>query len=385
VEIYRDTDSNPSGRVRVAYVSGLSSYTDTTVSNGTTYWYWIKNTVNGVVSGSDGISVTPNGSAGSSSSKSSSSSSAASGATMKISGSKLYDANGKEFIMRGLNLQYGDYPAERIQSINPIASTGTNTIRLELRSNTTASELAAALDAIVAKKMVAMVMYWESDVTCTGGTSGFNTAMSRWTSTWKSVLSDSKYQKYLLLNIANEWGGKGTAYSVYEDSYVSAIKQLRSVGYKFPIVIDAPDCGQNYSQLASSASKFKAADSLGNTMLSLHAYWSYQNSSKISAAMTALNSTGMPWVWGEFPSNQFQASIGQNTDHVSLMKLANSNGVGYLAWSWRGNGSGEEQKLDMSNSYTSSSSLTWWGQEVIEGASSGSVPGIRATSKLVTY
>ena len=147
-------------------------------------------------------------------------------------------------------------------------------------------------------------------------------------------------------------GGKGTSYSTCEDSYVSAIKQLRSTGYKFPIVIDAPDCGQNYSQLASSASKFKAADSLGNTMLSLHAYWSYQTSTKISAAMTALNSAGMPWVWGEFPSNQFQASIGQNTDHVSLMKLANSNGIGYLAWSWLANGSGEEQKLDMSTSYT---------------------------------
>ncbi|HKE95729.1 MAG TPA: glycoside hydrolase family 43 protein [Povalibacter sp.] len=42
-EIYRDTDSNPSGRVRIATpATGTRSYTDTSVTNGTTYWYWIK-------------------------------------------------------------------------------------------------------------------------------------------------------------------------------------------------------------------------------------------------------------------------------------------------------------------------------------------------------
>lgn len=39
-EVYRDTDSNPSGRTRVAYVSG-NSYTDSGLADGT-YYYWIK-------------------------------------------------------------------------------------------------------------------------------------------------------------------------------------------------------------------------------------------------------------------------------------------------------------------------------------------------------
>jgi arabinan endo-1,5-alpha-L-arabinosidase len=42
-EVYRDTDSDPNGRVRIANISSSArSYTDSTASNGTTYWYWIK-------------------------------------------------------------------------------------------------------------------------------------------------------------------------------------------------------------------------------------------------------------------------------------------------------------------------------------------------------
>lgn len=42
-EIYRDTDSDPAGRVRIGVVSaGVNSYSDETASNGTQYYYWIK-------------------------------------------------------------------------------------------------------------------------------------------------------------------------------------------------------------------------------------------------------------------------------------------------------------------------------------------------------
>ena len=53
-EVYRDTDSNPSGRVRIASVaSSVRSYTDNTAAAGVTYYYWIKTTSNGVVTNSN--------------------------------------------------------------------------------------------------------------------------------------------------------------------------------------------------------------------------------------------------------------------------------------------------------------------------------------------
>jgi pectate lyase C len=61
-EIYRDTDSNPVGRVRIASVSSSTrSYTNTGLTNGVTYWYWIKNTRYGISSNSNAASATPTG------------------------------------------------------------------------------------------------------------------------------------------------------------------------------------------------------------------------------------------------------------------------------------------------------------------------------------
>jgi len=45
VQVMRDTDSNPSGRQRLAILPGkVRNYTDSSVANGRQYWYWIKYT-----------------------------------------------------------------------------------------------------------------------------------------------------------------------------------------------------------------------------------------------------------------------------------------------------------------------------------------------------
>jgi pectate lyase len=68
-EVYRDTDADPSGRVRIANVAASArSYTDTTATAGQTYYYWIKNTTNSVVTNSNAASATIGGTSSSSSS-----------------------------------------------------------------------------------------------------------------------------------------------------------------------------------------------------------------------------------------------------------------------------------------------------------------------------
>ena len=43
IQIYRDTDSNPTGRSRIASLSvGATTFSDTTAAVGTQYWYWVK-------------------------------------------------------------------------------------------------------------------------------------------------------------------------------------------------------------------------------------------------------------------------------------------------------------------------------------------------------
>ncbi len=61
IQIYRDTDSNPSGRTRIGTAgSDDTSYTDSDVTNGTTYYYWVKIVDTDLVSyNSDAASATP--------------------------------------------------------------------------------------------------------------------------------------------------------------------------------------------------------------------------------------------------------------------------------------------------------------------------------------
>jgi rhamnogalacturonan endolyase len=64
VEIFRDTDSNPSGRGRVGIVAAdVTTFSDPTVTNGTPYWYWLKVIdVDGKAHGSNAAQATPQGS-----------------------------------------------------------------------------------------------------------------------------------------------------------------------------------------------------------------------------------------------------------------------------------------------------------------------------------
>lgn len=69
-EVYRDTDSNPAGRVRIATVAASDrSYSATGLTNGTTYYFWIKaRQTDNVWVNSNVASATPSGGSSSSSS-----------------------------------------------------------------------------------------------------------------------------------------------------------------------------------------------------------------------------------------------------------------------------------------------------------------------------
>ena len=74
VEIYRDTDSDPAGRTRIASLSASTrSYTATDLTNGTPYWFWGKYTTADGSANSNAFSATPSSgsTAASSSSRSS--------------------------------------------------------------------------------------------------------------------------------------------------------------------------------------------------------------------------------------------------------------------------------------------------------------------------
>ena len=66
-------------------------------------------------------------------------------------------------------------------------------------------------------------------------------------------------------------------------------------------------------------------------------------------------SIGVPVVIGEFGAQHTNGDV----DEQTILNYCAQKGVGYLGWSWKGNGSGLEY-LDISNTWDGSS-LTDWG------------------------
>ncbi|MDI7775695.1 cellulase family glycosylhydrolase [Asticcacaulis sp. EMRT-3] len=289
---------------------------------------------------------------------------------------QIFTPDGAPFIMRGVNLQYGDRPGRAWSAIKAIKASGANIIRLELRANTSAHDLRRALNQAVRLKMPVMVMLWEQDVTCSHDSTALRFhVQALWMNRWAQVLNDRKYQPYLMLNIANEWGTSDNHFRSYISTYSELVSALRGHGYRMPLVIDAADCGQNVSSfLEGRGAALQAADPRHNLILSVHAYNKPWNSrEKIDANIDALKATGVPFIIGEFGSSQL-VEDGSSVDHLYLMHEAQAKGVGWIAWSWKGNG-GASQVLDMSRDY-GKARLTQHGEDVVNGPD-----GLKATAK----
>ncbi|MCR6658415.1 MAG: glycoside hydrolase family 5 protein [Asticcacaulis sp.] len=291
-------------------------------------------------------------------------------------GSEILRPDGTPFIARGINLQYGDNPKAALPAIRAISSTGANIIRLQLRRNTSAKDLRKALDAAIRRKLPVMVFYWESDITC-----GTDSARLRrdtrdlWLTRWADVLNERKYQPYLMLNIANEWGTSKDNYAGYMATYTDLVRAMRARGYRAPIVIDAADCGQATGSFLEGRGKtLQALDPLHNLIVSVHAYNKPWNSpEKIDRNIADLRHEGVPFLLGEFGDREL-VEDGNAVDHLHLMQAAQDTGTGWITWSWKGNG-GVTKVLDMSESY-GKVRLTRRGHEIVDGPY-----GLRATAR----
>ena len=290
--------------------------------------------------------------------------------------SQIYDASGVPFLARGINLQYGDSPQRASVALPFMADVGANIVRLQVRRNTTAEQLEEVLDTLLLDPVIIMVAYWEQDTT--GGTD-FSVLRedveTLWLERWLPVLSQSKYVDRLLLNIVNEWGDSRNNFEDYITAYEQLIPKFRAAGYFSPIVVDAPDFGQNIAGvLGSNGARILGADSLENTILSLHAYnFRFNEAAELDSAFDQMIESQQPWLWGEFGDLMFESSTNNQIDHLELMRQSQEFSIGWIAWSWHGNGVAA-RILDMSSDYEIN--LTRRGREIVEGEFGLMVTGV---------
>ncbi|HAU84104.1 MAG TPA: hypothetical protein DCW90_00805 [Lachnospiraceae bacterium] len=278
-----------------------------------------------------------------------------------VNGTKIYDANNQEFMMRGVNVPYAWYKGDFSTAIDGIAAKGANTVRVVLGDGqtydkTSASELSSIIQKCKEKKMICIVEV--HDATGKDDTNYLNTAVNYWKE-MKDILNEN--QQYVILNIANEWYGTWNA-SGWASGYKSAIKSIRNAGIKNMLMVDCAGWGQYPDSIKEKGKSVFDADSLKNTVFSIHMYeYSGADYSTVYNNIQNVLNLGVPVVIGEFGQKHTNGDV----DEDAIMSICKEKGVGYLGWSWKGNGS-DYAYLDLSNDW-SGNSLTDWGNRLFNG------------------
>jgi mannan endo-1,4-beta-mannosidase len=300
--------------------------------------------------------------------------SAAAGFT--VSGGRILDANGNAFVMRGVNHAHTWYQDRTPQALADIKALGANTVRVVLGSGQRwGPDSAANVSAVISQcKVNRLICVLEvHDTTGYGEQSGAATlaqAVDYWISI-KSALDGQ--ERYVILNIGNEpWGNTGA--TAWTDATKTAITRLRAAGFQHSIMVDAPNWGQDWQfVMRDNAASVFAADPQRNVIFSIHMYGVFDTAAEITDYLGRFQTAGLPIVVGEFGHDHSDG----NPDEDTILATAQARGIGYLGWSWSGNGGGVEY-LDMVTNFNAAQ-LTSWGTRLFNGAN-----GIRATAREAT-
>ena len=293
---------------------------------------------------------------------------------MHVSGNKLYDGNNKEFIFRGINIAHAWYADKTQYSISQIAALGANSARFVLAcgktyAKTLYSEVKQIINWCENKGLVCVLELHDftgsddpSDITYR--------ALNYWIEMKDLV---NAHKKYIIINIANEWQGTWNKGNLWGDTYVSVVKSMRSNGIENCLMVDASGYAQETGPIIKDAKRVLQADPNKNVMFSYHVYSALgKDDSTLLAGFNGLKNTGVCWIAGEFGFWQ----NGGDVVYKTLMSYCQKNGIGWIAWSWSGNG-GIDTCLDLTSPNTFSKyDLTNWGKEVFYGTY-----GIKNTAK----
>lgn len=295
---------------------------------------------------------------------------------LHISDGRLVEGDGNDFIMRGVNHAHTWYTGQT-QSFADIKAYGANTVRVVLSdgyrwTENTASDVA---DVISLCKVNRMICVLEDHDTTGYGEEPAASTLDDAADYWISLLPVLQgTEDRVLVNLGNEpYGNNSTVNAGWAADTSAAIRRLRDAGFEHTIVVDAPSWGQDWQDIMrDSAAGVLAADPDGNTVFSVHMYGVYDTAAEITAYLDSFTSRGLPIVVGEFGHDHSDG----NPDEDTIMAYTRSQGIGWFAWSWSGNGGGVEY-LDMVTAFDPAR-RTAWGDRVVTGPDGLAETSVRA-------
>ncbi|KOX20422.1 beta-mannosidase [Saccharothrix sp. NRRL B-16348] len=287
---------------------------------------------------------------------------------LHVSGTKIVEANGQPFVMRGVNHPHVWYTG-RTDSFADVKALGANTVRVVLGTGKRwgpSNDVPAVIDLCKRNRMICVLEV--HDTTGYGeeaAAASLDEAADYWISQKNALVGQ---EDYVVINIGNEPIGNVDA-AQWTGATAGAIKKLRANGFQHLLMVDAPNWGQDWQHvMRDNAQAVLDADSARNTVLSIHMYSVYNTAATITDYLDRVQAKGWPLVIGEFGWKFASGEV----DHDTILSESEKRGLGYLAWSWSGN---SDPILDMATEFDPAR-LTTWGERIFNGAN-----GIKATAK----
>lgn len=295
-----------------------------------------------------------------------------------IQGRKIYDANDKEFIMRGVTQMHAWYASQLATALTGISPTKANCIRFVMSTGhqwtkTEAAEVRRLIDLCKQFNMVPILQVHD----CTGYSEAaaavpIDTAVNYWIEL-KDILFGE--EKYVIINIANEPYGNTTSENVYVNGHKRAIQNLRNAGFKHLLMIDGANWGQDWQfYMQKRAQDIFDADPDKNTVFSIHMYECFPDDNKVKSYLQSFINKGLPLTVAEFGISH---GGGKPVAAKEIINRCQEYGIGYIGWAWSGNSPGLEDN-DISQDWTGTS-FTPWGELLIN-----STNGIKNTSVMAS-
>ena len=260
-----------------------------------------------------------------------------------VDGNKLLDACGDEFIMRGVSMAYTWYKSSAYDQLKAIHNYGANAVRIVLTDGkdygTPADDASSVKKLIEACREDGMAAILEvHDETGSDKISDLEDA-ARYFANLAPILKGT--EAYVIINIANEWHNSSSTTN-WRDGYKKAIPIIRKAGLRHCIMVDAGGYGQNASTIHSYGKEVLAADEESNVIFSIHMYGTAGNSNRVTSNIDGVINQGLALCIGEFGWYHSDGDV----DEAKILSYCKEKRVGWLAWSWYGNGN-PVQYLDL--------------------------------------
>ena len=145
-----------------------------------------------------------------------------------------------------------------------------------------------------------------------------------------------RFEKYVIINIANEWGNHQTPNVYWKDAYETAINMIREAGIKNTLWIDGPDWAKRISAIKTYGQYLIDVDPEKNIVFSQHYYCGPgESSATIRAELGWAKENKISLHVGEFCYKHDNYQGGYcDVKEKTIIEVCEENNQGYIWWAW---------------------------------------------------